>query len=117
MKSTETREEAICRLYIAGVSASHIRDLTHIRYQKVISVIKYYQANHSIPPPTKRGRPSIISNDILSKISFLTVQNRASSCWCVYKELMQQGILQISPTTVWRCRKKLNFDYKTPKIR
>ena len=75
MQSTETREEAICRLHIAGVSPSHIRDITHIRYQKVISVINYYDTNHSVPPSTQRGRHPIVTNDILSKITYLTIQN------------------------------------------
>ena len=81
MQSNETREEAICRLHIAGVSPSHIRDITHIRYQKVISVINYYETNHTVPPPTQRGCPTIVTNDILSKIAYLTVQDRGSACW------------------------------------
>ena len=117
MQSTETREEAICRLHIAGVSPSHIRDITHIRYQKVISVINYYDTNHSVPPSTQRGRPPIVTNDILSKITYLTIQNRSAPCWYINKSLMQQGILHVSATTVWRCRKKLKFEYKSPKVR
>ena len=76
MQSGETREEAVCRLHVRGVSASHIRDLTRIRYQRVVEIINYYETNHSVPPPTKRGRRSIITNDILTKITALTIANR-----------------------------------------
>ena len=71
--SNETREETICRLHMVGLSPSHIRDLTHIRYQKVIKTNEYFKTNGSIPPATKRGRPTIGSNDILSRIMCLAI--------------------------------------------
>ena len=83
---------------MVGLSPSHIRDLTHIRYQKVI------KTNGSIPPPTKRGRPTIASNDILSRIMCLTIQNRASPCWKTHQLLMQEGIIDISAASIWRYR-------------
>ena len=117
MQSGETREEAVCRLHVWGVSASHIRDLTSIRYQRVVEIINYYETNHSVPPPTKRGRRSIITNDILTKITALTIANRFSSCLEIQQQLINEGIKNISATTVWRCRHELDFKFKPPKIR
>ena len=95
-KKNETREEAICRLHIAGFSPHDIRKLTRIRYQKIVEVIKYYEINSSVPPPAQRGRPPIVTNDIITKIACLTVQNRATPFWRISELLKEEGILHVS---------------------
>ncbi len=87
MFSNETREEAICRLHSEGKTVTQIRRMTGIRYDRVKSVIEYYEQNHTIPPPTKNGRPPLAQNDILAKITLLTVQNRSTPCWLISQRL------------------------------
>ena len=117
MFSSETREEAICRLYESGHTIRQIRKLTGIRFARVKYVTEYFDENHAVPPPKNPGRPSKIKNDILSKIITLTVNDRAISCWQISKSLKNQGIADVSSTTVWRERIKLGFEFKPPKIR
>ena len=65
MKSSESREEAICRLHQAGNSIAKIRRLTGIRFERVKYVIEYWEENHEVAPPTVRGRRPLTTNDKL----------------------------------------------------
>ena len=72
MFSSETREEAICRLYALGHSIHTIRELTGIRYEQVKYITEYYEQKYVAPLPIKMGKPSKIDNSILSKIETFT---------------------------------------------
>ena len=116
MKSSETREEAIIRLYIQGHRPYKITDMTGIRYQKVKSTIEYFQTNHQIPKSPERGRPKP-ANHIITTIALLTVQNRLSSCAAISQILFRDHNIYYSKSSVQRQRILLGFQYKPPKTR
>ena len=113
MFSSETREEAICRLYADHHSIDSIRQLTGIRYERVSETIKFYEQNHVPPPPMKRGRRAKINNDALTKIATLTLQNRGIPCWLISKRLKEEGIHDISTGPKWTIISKL-FEDRSP---
>ena len=76
MLSSETREEAICRLHKLGHSLYSIHKLTGIRKRRIKNVTEYYDQNHVVPPPDQVGRPSKIDDSLLSKIETSTLLNR-----------------------------------------
>ena len=116
MFSSETREQAIIRLHLEGKKPSKISELTGIRFQRVKQTIQSYNQTGIIPDPVKHGRPTILSNQSMTQIALLTMQDRFSSCYSISQMLMQQGMF-LSSTSVWRARKSLNFNFKLPKIR
>ena len=91
MFSSETREEAICRLHESGHTVPQIRKLTGIRHAKVISVINYFEEHHSVPPTPKNGRPKNTSAAILTQITALTIQNRMTPCFQISQQLLNEG--------------------------
>ena len=117
MFSSETREEAICRLYSSGKTLSQIRKMTGIRFARVKYVIEYFDEHNSAPPPTVNGRPPSTTSEIITRIMALTIQNRTIPCWLLAKKMMDEGIIGVSTTTVWRQRKKLGFEFKPPIVR
>lgn len=117
MFSGETREEAICRLYSAGKSPSHIRKITGIRFARVKYVIEYFEQHNVVPAPAVKGRPPLSNSEVFTRIMTLTVQNRSTPCWLIAKKMMDEGLIGVSTTTVWRQRKKMGLEFKPPKIR
>ena len=101
MFSSETREEAICRLHILGHSIAAIRKATGIRYERVIKTINFYEQNRVLPPSAKNGRPKKISNDALNRITVLTLQDRGIPYRLISKKLQDEGFNGLSTTTVW----------------
>ena len=116
MFSNETPEEAICRLHQQNFSKTQIRTMTGIRYEKISRVIQFFEIHGTIPSPVLMGRPSVMTNRALTTITALTVENRMRSCNDISRICLIGGV-NISPTSVWRARKKLDFNYKPPKIR
>ena len=115
-KATTKEEQAeIIRLHLQGLSPNKISEITHIRFPRVKTTIQEFQQTGQVPEGVQTGRPPI-PNTALTIITALTVQNRMTSCYYISKMLFDQNIL-ISPTTVWRKRKELGFNYKPPKIR
>ena len=117
MNSKETIEERIVRLYMSGKTIYDIRRITKHCFDKVNDTIKYFLRFGTIPAPPKRGRPTHLTNHALTTIAALTVQNRMASCFAISQQLIQNGVLHCSPTTVWRGRQMLHFNYKPPKTR
>ena len=117
MLSTETREEAICRLHESGHTIAQIRKLTGIRYKKVIDVINYFVNNQQVPDSPKRGRKPKVDSGMRTRIAALTVQNRLASCLKISQHMLNEGYIGVSTATVWRIRRKLEFEFKPPKIR
>ena len=72
---------------------------------------------NKIPETKKRGRPSKATEVVLNMIATLTINNRTMSCYQIAKSIIENGQLNISDTTVYRYRLKLQFHYKPPKIR
>ena len=117
MKSSETREEAIIRLYLQNHTKYQIQKATGIRYATITRTIEYFQQNGTIPDPLERGRPAITKlNGTLCTITMLTLQNRTASCNFIADQMKSQNIT-ISGTSVWRMKKELKFDYRPPKFR
>lgn len=116
MRASETKEQAIIRLYLEGKSNNKIRDILGTRTPKIKEVISQYQQTNQIPPPKRRGRPPIPQH-VLNQIMLYTIQNRANSCYEISKLLFTNNFIQISTTSVWRKRIALGFIYKPPKIR
>ena len=72
---------------------------------------------NEIPETKKRGRPTKETEVVLNMIATLTINNRTMSCYQIAKSITENGQLNISDTTVYRYRLKLQFHYKPPKIR
>ena len=111
MRSAETPEEAICRLFLTKHTRHQIRDLTGIRFDKVSRVINYFVEHGHPPEPLQKGRPSLLTNSTLANIELMTTQNRFSTCSNIVQDLGSQGI-DVSETTVWRVRKQFEFNFK-----
>ena len=112
-----TPEERIVYLYRQGKSIQDIRRITKHSFEKVDNTIKHFLRFGVAPETPKKGRPTNLTNQALTMITLLTVQNRMSSCLLISNQLKQNGILGCSPTTVRKGRHMLHFDYKPPKHR
>lgn len=117
MSSRETREQRIIRLFSSGKTIYAIRKITNYSFDKVKDTIDYYTRFGSIPASPKIGRPTHLTNEALTMIAALTVQNRMASCYSISQQMVQNGIIDCSPTTVYRGRHLLEFNYKPPKHR
>lgn len=116
MLSNETKEQAIIRLHRCGQSVCAIRKATNISYDKVTSTIAYYEKTHQIPETPAKGRKSKLTNNVLTTLAALTLQNRKISCKKLVTEFANVGE-SLSSTSIWRGMQKLQFQYKQPKIR
>ena len=112
-----TNEERIIYFYRLGKSITFIRRITGHSFDKVDQTIKYFLQFGKAPVAPKKGRPTNLTNQALSMITMLTVQNRMSSCHAISMKLQQNGIHGCSATTVWRGRRDLQFNFKPPKHR
>ena len=112
-----TPEERIVYLYRQGKSIQDIRRITKHSFEKVDNTIKHFLRFGVAPETPKKGRPTNLTNQALTLITLLTVQNRMSSCLLISNQLKQNGIFGCSPTTVRNGRHILHFDYKPPKHR
>ena len=115
MSTRISKEQIIVRLFTQGKTIYDIRRLTGFSFDKVKNTVTYFIRYGVVPVSPKVGRPPHLTNNALMMIAALTVQNRMSSNYAISQQLIQNGILGISPTTVWRGRHKLNFNYKPPK--
>ena len=79
--------------------------------------IKYYHEYSEIPKPKIKGRPSKKTEEILAMITMLTINDRSISSYSITHKIIDEGLLNISPSTVLRYRKSLEFQYKPHKIR
>lgn len=117
MFSRETVEEAIIRLYKSGYKRRRIRDLLKVGPERISKTLNYYLLNNEIPSASSIGRPKKSTMFILNQICDMTVQNRIISCEKISQNLSDIYHIEISPTTVYRLRKSLQFNYKPPKIK
>lgn len=113
----ETPEEAIIRLHKRGFSIRDIKCGLRVGSDRIRNAIRYYDEHNEIPQPKKKGRPTKESDNILLMISMLTINDRTMTCLQISQKIYEDVLLNISPTTVFRYKKKLRFEYKPPKIR
>lgn len=113
----ETPEEAIVRLHQKGLSIRKIKAELRTGTDRIQNTIKYFKMFNEIPETKKRGRPSKETEVVLNMIATLTINNRTMSCYQIAKSIIENGQLNISDTTMYRYRLKLQFRYKPPKIR
>lgn len=107
MHSSETPEQAIIRLYKGGkISLSEISKKTGARWQRVTRAVDEYNATNQIPEPKKRGRPPKNTQEVNKFIIDSTFQNRFMSCKNVSDQIKSKNIGNVSPTSVFRYRKK-----------
>ncbi len=117
MFAFETPEEAIIRLHNKGFSIRKIRAALRVGTDRISNTIKYYHEYSEIPKPKIKGRPSKKTEEILAMITMLTINDRSISSYSIAHKIIDEGLLNISPSTVLRYRKSLEFQYKPPKIR
>ena len=115
MSSKNSVEASIIRLFISGKSYSSIKKYLGCGYERIRNTIDYYHRFGVIPEEKKVGRPAHLTNQALTTIAALTIQNRLAPCYVISQQLSQMGILGCSTSTVWRARKQLFFNYKPPK--
>ena len=113
----ETPEETIIRLHQKGLSIRKIKAELRTGTDRILNTIKYFKLFNKIPETKKRGRPSKTTEVVLNMITTLMINNRTMSCYQIAKSIIENGQLNISDTTVYRYRLKLQFHYKPPKIR
>ena len=118
MHSTETPEQAIVRLYdIEGYSPWAIRQAIKCGDKRVNYVIEYFEKNHQVPPPKKRGRPPKYTVEVLTDITSMTLQNRIVSANDISLHFEKNNI-SLSATSINRYRNDiLHFDFRAPKVK
>lgn len=113
----KTDEAKIIYYYDKGCSLNQISRYTGCRYAKIRFCIAEYEKTGEIPKAKKRGRPTKLTNETLTAIMASTLENRAKPSYQIAKELFENGICEISTTTVNRGRHQLELNYKSPKVK
>ena len=117
MFSREIPEEAIIRLFKEGNSKRKIRDMIKVGADRINNAIDFYEKTGRIPQPAKMGRPTKATDEVLSTITLCTVNDRSISASNISDHFSKNMQISLSPTSINRYRKQLNFNYLPPKIR
>jgi transposase len=115
MRHSATKEETVINLLQKNVSCN---ELNRMGFSNtfISKVSKYYNEHGYTPSPTKRGRKSKITQQLISTVNDLTLDNRRSSSKSISSQISSIQSNSISPTTVDRIRHFLKFQCKPPKI-
>lgn len=116
MYSGETAEQAIFRLYKSNLTPYEISKETRSGWNRVTRMIEGYKSTNQIPQPKKAGRPTKRTPEVQKIVLEETYKNRFSSCIGISNDLKSKNIGNVSPSSVFRYRKILKFNFKAPKI-
>ena len=117
----ESRNTAIIRLHLQSYTYRQIKSALKVGSSTISSVISYYQKYHQVPQEPKQGCPTKINTTLLTLfVKNKTYENRRISCHRVsdlWNTEYGGDYFNISTTSIYRIRKQLKFNYKSPKIR
>ena len=117
----ESRNAAIVRLHSQSFTYRQIKSALKVGSSTISSVISYYQKYHQIPQEPKQGCPTKINTTLLTLfVKNQTYENRRMSCQRVsdlWNTEYGKDYFNISKTSIYRIRRQLKFNYKSPKIR
>lgn len=117
----ESRNHAIVRLWVEGKSYREIKEILHVGFSSISQVITYWNENRQILPEATIGRPTKISSpELQAFVHSETQSNRRSPCYKLSKTWNQEkkyDSFTVSPSTIWRVRKEMHYNFKPPKIR
>ncbi|KAJ3426467.1 transposable element tc1 transposase [Anaeramoeba flamelloides] len=89
-----------------------------IGLSKVRYCIKIWKEEHRISKKKRGVKKREFENDLKNFVLEETVENRTMSCQILSNKCKTKfPNSKCSPTTIYRIRKSLNFDYKPPRIR
>ena len=115
------RNQAIVELYTQGKTRREIKNILKVGSDKLERVIKEYVRNGFVMEEKKRGRKPIVNNPtLLNFVTLRTISNRRITAEQIAKEWNHQNyntFFPISPSTVNRARKVLEFKFLPPKSR
>ena len=117
MRTSETPEQAIIRLHLDHASRYKIRKETGAGYGRINNTIDEYEKSKEIPQSKKIGRPPKNTPEVMKYVSDKTIQNRFLSCQDISNQIKEDNVADISPSSVYRYKKQLKFEFKPPKIR
>lgn len=116
LKVNQTYEEAIIELYLQNFRPRKIRFRLGVGFTRIRNTINFYEENGTVPDPKCSGRPSKSTEATLAAIEALTINNGTLSSYDISQKFKNDNI-ELSTTSVWRYRHKLNFNFKPPKQR
>jgi transposase len=115
MRHSVTKEETVINLLQKNVSW---KELNRMGFSNTfISKVSNYFDEHGLPPsPKKRGRKSKITQQMMSTINDMSLENRRLSSKSISSQISSHQSVSVSRATVDRIRHLLKFQYKPPKI-
>ena len=117
MKSSETPEAAIIRLYKKDLSPYEIRKRMGAGYTRINKPIEECKITKEIPKSKKTGSPPKSTPEVLRFVSEKTYENRFQSCKDISEQLKEEKIGSVSPSSVYHYKKQLKFEFIAPNIR
>ncbi|KAJ3431480.1 transposable element-related [Anaeramoeba flamelloides] len=118
MEELEQIRFNIITLHNGGISLREIAKRLEIGLSKVRYCIKICKEEHRISKKKRGVKKREFENDLKNFVLEETVENRTMSCQILSNKCKTKfPNSKCSPTTIYRIRKSLNFDYKPPRIR
>jgi transposase len=113
--SSRTVEEQIVDLHRLGRSYHEIRAELGVGFPRVQRAITEYLISGRAPPPSRRGRPRIITEPIVDFISFRTLEDASLPATSLAGEIGERFNVTITPRSITGMRAKLKFKYQPPR--
>jgi transposase len=108
-------EEQIIELHQQRVGREDIRRQLHCSPNRITRAIAEWRDSGHAPAPLHMGPPKKVTGQIVTFIEAQTLQNARLAGTELVHEICQRFGVTIHPTTIWKVRNGLQFNYQRPR--